>query len=265
MRILPPILLLAACAVPWAEEPPADTDAVFPHADRYEQPTAHGADALAEGQGTCDTCHGEASTAAACTSCHDLYPHPEGWRSGAQHGSGLLDDTVEIDTCYDCHAAEGLYAAEQVGCTSCHASFPHPEGWAGATAHGAYALARGDTTAVCGPCHGADLGGGDAGVACTDCHADYPHGADWAQPDHHGAASGESCFDCHGEAGTGGAAGVACALCHAPYAHPDGWAASHLGTAARTGEQICLGCHAAGDGPSPMVARCATTCHGGAP
>lgn len=268
MRTLSLLLLLLAggCVVPWTEPSDPPEGAFFPHAEGYEAGTAHGAAALSGPIAVCMTCHLEDSvTAPKCSSCHAAFPHETGWNAGTVHGAGLTGEEADLSACLSCHDQPGLVATEEAACTSCHAAFPHPTGWAAAETHGVYALASGDPTAVCGSCHGADLDGGDVGVACTDCHTEWPHPDGWADPSAHGAAAGDRCFDCHGEAGNGGAAGVACARCHATYPHPEGWAGDHFTTADKVGEGVCLQCHDPGDGPDTMVARCATSCHGGAP
>ncbi|GDX80535.1 hypothetical protein LBMAG42_23460 [Deltaproteobacteria bacterium] len=261
------LVLLFACS---SAEPVALAPAgvPFPHAAEFKEPTKHGPQALEFGTDACLGCHQEGATAPACASCHDVYPHETGWLNGAEHGKGMSGEAgpVARETCTACHGAEGLKAPD---CTSCHASWPHPEGWKEAGNHGTYALARGGAVAACGSCHGADLAGADLTGAdkapsCSSCHKSYPHAAGWAEPTLHGATTDfTECWLCHGDGGaTGGTADVTCQKCHSTFPHPADWSATHYATASKLGEAVCLGCHAAGFAPIPIVASCGATCHG---
>jgi hypothetical protein len=269
------LLLLFACSGVAGGSPSGAVP--FPHAAGYEAARAHGREAIAAGAAACEGCHRlDASGAATCASCHPAYPHGEGWLAGSAHGNDLsgVAGAAGRDTCATCHEVSGLAAAEVAACTGCHPAYPHPAGFAAAGQHGVPTLTRGSAAATCGPCHGRALEGGEnaAGTVvapgCSTCHADYPHPEGWSDAVRHGAAAlstSAGCDGCHGAAGEGGTAGVACARCHANYPHPADWADAHLATVAITGEGVCVGCHAAGEGTSVMPARCASRCHGGGP
>lgn len=147
------LLWLAACST-GTPEATTETGVEFPHAEGYDAAAAHGAEALDRGTGACLSCHREGAQAPSCTSCHEGYPHPAGWLSGATHGAGLSGTGGEAarEPCAACHGVEGSTAPS---CTSCHTSWPHPAGWELGGQHGVWAMARGSATAACGSrCHG---------------------------------------------------------------------------------------------------------------
>jgi len=270
VKVIWPLLLLVSCSEPRTPERSSPAGAPFPHLQDYRDPTLHGADLRIWGLAKCEDCHGRSdSTAPACSTCHEIYPHPEGWVTGSMHGEGLTSRIVDLQQCTRCHDKPGLVATDEYGCTSCHASFPHPEGWSHAQNHGVYALARPDVKAVCGSCHGEDLGGGDVGVACNKCHSVWPHPDDWKDPTVHGVTALDhldDCAGCHSTEGVwdGGPTGVACSRCHQVFPHAADWKVKHATQASKVGEPICMRCHQPGDGPATMVATCAPSCHGGA-
>lgn len=270
-----PVLLLVtlACAEPRLDAArPTSATAVFPHDDDFAAGEHHGAAWLEAAPGRCTDCHPTRAASAegppACASCHDAYPHPSGWRAGAEHGAGLSGEDADRSACLACHEVPGSTATDQAGCSHCHASYPHPTGWAEAGVHGVVAAAGPDPAIVCGSCHGGELQGTATTPACAECHPAYPHAETWSEPTEHGAAALtdlEGCVACHvsDDGGPGGAVGVACSRCHAPYPHPEDWLRAHLDSALLVGEAVCLRCHLAGDGPDTVVATCATRCHGG--
>lgn len=259
-------LLLLACQR--SPAPEAAGALRFPHAEGYGEGTAHGAEARRLGSDLCLGCHRDEvrknAGAPACTTCHESFPHPDGWLAGSVHGVGLAGAAggAARDACASCHGVEGL---EAPSCGTCHGSYPHPADWETAGTHGAWATARGSLATACGSCHGADLGGGPNAPSCTSCHASFPHPTGWADPALHATADLGTCAGCHGEGGTGGTSGVACSRCHANYPHADGWAAGHIAVAGTVGEAVCLDCHDAGDGPVGVPAGCGRSCHGGLP
>lgn len=226
----------------------------FPHPEGFDE--GHGALALELGTSACLDCHVEGATAPTCASCHEHYPHAEGWVAGSVHG--------QQKTCLGCHKAEG----SEVSCTSCHASYPHAAGWAEAGVHGAYALKRPDSAVVCGPCHGDDLRGGAIEVGCSSCHESYPHAEGWESAHgEQGAEGAEDCIACHTDpvdatSWTGGISGVACARCHSSYPHSEDWPSGHIAGVSVSGEAVCMRCHEPGDGPEQVP--CGASCHGGA-
>ena len=246
------MIWLLACSVLKTEPGSGDGSLAFPHPEGFDQASAHGAAAL-EDRGACLDCHQvDQAAAPRCGSCHEAYPHEEGWLDA--HGGSQLE-------CSDCHEAQGLQATESWACDSCHAAWPHPAGWEQPTGHGSFVLSRHAETALCSGCHdqGADF--------CGSCHELYPHTADWRAREQHGATARsalDSCAACHGEDHAGGSTGVACANCHASYPHGSDPKREHI-HAARVGEGVCLACHEAGEGPSQVHASCATRCHGGEP
>ncbi len=75
------MLLLLACQ---RTTPVADGDALpFPHPAGFEE--AHG-EAVARYGESCASCHRDDVGAPTCESCHEGYPHAEGWLDGAVHG-----------------------------------------------------------------------------------------------------------------------------------------------------------------------------------
>lgn len=255
-------VLWTGCSVLRDAPEAGEGEAVFPHPTDFGEGVVHGASLASAEMSTCLGCHdvseGETRAAPACRSCHEDYPHSLDWWSGEQHG------TRQHEGCGSCHDRPGFEATFARGCVSCHASYPHPDGWSGAGEHGAYAASRGGAPALCGGCHSS---GSDAAVPCTDCHLSWPHADDWALPGEHGAAAADpdTCRGCHVDGGadwSGSPAGVACSTCHATYPHEEQWRAGHLSAAGVLGEETCMGCHDAGDGPSGVVATCATQCHG---
>jgi len=258
-------LALTGCWVLADERQGPIEGAVFPHADGYDAPELHGVAALGSQGGTCERCHAEAGEVTpTCTTCHETYPHPEGWIAGAVHGEGTWGAGGSVRECNACHEYSGLQTAVDLPCDGCHASFPHGMSWE--ISHDTYTRDRGSAVAVCGPCHGEDLAGGSVDISCTECHADYPHAADWASPEAHGVAAladSTSCLACHSTDGSGGSSGVDCSLCHTAWPHSSRWDEEHLGVAGTLGEGPCLDCHEPGDGPATMVATCARSCHGG--
>lgn len=259
------LLLLAACGLPaFRAQPVAETVEVrFPHADDYEEGSQHGAESFAAGLDTCLGCHREDSTAPSCSSCHEGWPHPEGWLAGAVHGQGLSGDKAAagVAECQECHGQPDLAAT---ACTSCHSSYPHPKGWELGGQHGIYALARGSAAAACGSCHGSALEGTETAPSCTTCHSGWPHPEGWSDASAHGAADLSTCDGCHGTLGTGGSSEVACARCHSTYPHGDDWLLGHMSSASAVGEAVCLDCHDAAEGPAAMPAACGAACHGSA-
>lgn len=242
----------------------------FPHASDIQTGPAHGPLALEFGAGACNTCHDQAGSAARpCSSCHDNYPHPDGWLAGAVHGAGLTGAAgpSAVEPCMSCHGDPLLIAGTERSCTSCHASYPHVEGWKEAGKHGIFASLRGSAAATCGSCHGASLEGAGEAPACNSCHVGYPHPAGWAAPEQHAVAWAlpeSTCATCHGEGGTGGTANVACSQCHVAMPHAADWASTHIPAAGLSGELVCVACHDAGSGtPAAMPASCADRCHGG--
>jgi hypothetical protein len=241
-------LALMACAV--LESPPSGGDGSlgFPHPADYDLGPAHGAEA-ARSQAACLDCHAvPGSSAPSCASCHEAYPHLEGWIR--EHGASEL-------ACEGCHAVEGLQATDRWGCDSCHAAFPHGASWERPEQHGAWFTARGAEEALCSGCH-EDM------ADCSDCHEAYPHASGWSLPERHGAQAlldTEVCASCHGADFSGGTTKVACSTCHASYPHPADQLRAHL-PASRVGEAVCLRCHEPGDGPATVQASCSASCHG---
>lgn len=259
-RLLPMLLLLAACGIPREKDP--GVASVFPHpADFGER---HGPDALTA-TAACQQCHAldeDRGAAKACRSCH-TYPHEAGWVAGNVHGTVWRMDAT---TCADCHGADGTLAAGNVAhatCVACHASYPHPAGWEEGSGHGTGVLARGGDTA-CESCHGTD-GAQISEATCTSCHAAYPHAAGWSEGSAHGAAylaDATTCGSCHTTASD--SRRVACDTCHDAYPHPDGWAtpAGHVPVVQSRGDAGCLSCHGDADAVGPSLpVGCAPTCH----
>lgn len=247
------LLLLLAC--PPAPRATPEQALVFPHAQDFELPAAHGPALLESGLATCQECH-EQSSAPSCASCHEAYPHAEGWIHG--HGEASRTDGA---TCSSCHEEPGLRAAEQLPCTQCHASFPHPAQWR--ESHGATALTLPDMVGGCTGCHEHSSEGDQA---CASCHEVFPHSADFDHP----AAFEEdpsTCASCHAEGAQwdGGRSKVACARCHQSFPHGAAWKQEHMAVSGQVGEATCMVCHEQGDGPDTMPATCSTACHGSAP
>jgi hypothetical protein len=256
------LFVLLACTGGSPTPPPTAEDARigFPHAAGYLAGTAHGPEALEHGD-TCSGCHRDGSTAPTCASCHEGYPHRSGWLAGALHGEGLTGESgpAARAVCETCHGVVGFLAPS---CTSCHASWPHPPGWNEGGAHGAWGLARGSEVAACGSCHGRELQGTNTAPSCASCHADYPHPPDFADADVHPSGDLETCVNCHGGPDVPPLVQAPCSRCHATYPHPADARIAHVADAARVGEVVCLRCHEAGDGRTPIPAGCAETCHG---
>lgn len=264
------LVLAVSCTLPRFDARQSIEDAPFPHpAKGFDDPLAHGAEMHRRGAESCLQCHGQAgSTAPACATCHEPYPHVQGWFAGDKHGAGLLEDDADFSRCTSCHEQTGQVAADRYACRSCHASFPHPDDWELAGQHGTYAIARPDIHAVCGTCHGADLSGGRAGVACNQCHQSWPHSVDWHEATVHGPSALDhlqECASCHATSDVwdGGSAEVGCSRCHQVYPHQPTWRVEHATLADKVGEPVCMRCHEAADGPSTMLATCAARCHGG--
>src|ERR1039458_7283864 len=80
----------------------------FPHAVEFKLKN-HG-DGYSKDKAQCQSCHGAdlkgGSSKISCNQCHTLFPHPEHWREGEQHGKTFkgLDSASRIENCLICHA-----------------------------------------------------------------------------------------------------------------------------------------------------------------
>ncbi|QQR79847.1 MAG: hypothetical protein IPJ69_10950 [Deltaproteobacteria bacterium] len=138
----------------------------------------------------CKKCHGADYNGGisnqSCNSCHQNYPHPEGWRDET-HGRAVRENGTTSCAQSACHGTGLVPTSETRGpsCASCHASYPSQHtlpGWNtyndNGNGHGKRVLIdlNGDKTS-CKLCHGEDLRGGSSGRSCFECHANYPHAA----------------------------------------------------------------------------------------
>lgn len=263
---------LCACSIPAVTPEGPTEDALFPHVEGFGEGGQHGQEYLGERADSCVRCHdldagpeedGVESGADGCRSCHTDYPHAPEWLVG--HGVSWFDLDRQA-TCGPCHGEDLAGGASAVACDSCHAAWPHAQGWEDSSEHGGFLASRGtlDSCLGCHPSEPADDGADMPG--CGDCHAGYPHGEDWSSGELHGAGWLEGdCGTCHGVVGEGGAWAPTCATCHSAYPHGADWLPSHPASVPPTGEETCLICHDAGDGPQEPPTSCAATCHGVAP
>lgn len=251
------VFLLISCA---ESTPPPDPGVLpgvspsvqfaFPHPAGSSAPEIHGKWYHDNGFVLCEKCHGMTDPkgkSPACRSCHELFPHDEGWSDVAKHGEGVRARGV-LSCTTKCHGRDLNGGLSQVACSKCHRSYPHSAGWSVVDKHGVEAL--GDKKLACRSCHGNDFAGGSSGVPCFKCHKDFPHLANWGNKDQHGAyvmgAGSKDCKSaCHGVDLKGGASGVSCTKCHDSFPHPDGWRVGdgHGRVAKGDGKLTCRVCH----------------------
>ena len=227
---------------------------IFPHAEGWKEPSAHGSWVHQYGRAVCEKCHdtvnataSNGTTAPACKSCHAIYPHETDWKDPTRHGAHVLKNGKT--TCAtQCHGADLKGGLSTISCTTCHDIYPHPGGWAQPEQHGK--SAQKDKREVCKSCHGDDLRGGTAGVSCYQCHSTFPHAATWGNGDQHGAFVVSQKIvncgtQCHGTDFKGGLSGVACDSCHKIFPHPATWRKDHGQKVKELGKEACQGCHGA--------------------
>jgi hypothetical protein len=202
----------------------------------------HGQKVLTAGLATCVSCHGTdfkgGSTKISCYTCHDNYPHREGWTTLGHsqfHGTYLAKAAYATDACTPCHGEDLQNSEGKKNCASCHALYPHAEGWmqTGAAAfHGTWAKNANWDLTSCKACHGDQFQGGEGKQSCYTCHASFPHGSEWlntASSAWHGAYlagrgfNPNECKTCHGTNLEGGDGKQACTTCHADYPHETGF------------------------------------------
>ncbi|MBI2082165.1 MAG: Ig-like domain-containing protein [Deltaproteobacteria bacterium] len=153
-----------------------------------------------------------------------LFPHPQGWKEPASHGSGK--ERYGLPACLKCHKVSSTTNERTPTCQGCHPLYPHEADWKSKERHGTWVRTN-DRLSCATQCHGTDLSGGLTKVSCTKCHEVYPHSSEWKGANFHGEfAKGEGkdlCRSCHGEDLKGGSSGTSCFKCHAIYPHEVGW------------------------------------------
>lgn len=204
-------------------------------------------------QESCQNCHGAdyqgGTSGISCSnsSCHQQYPHPDGWKNpGAAnfHGKFLLNGTLDYSYCQKCHGSDYQGGSSGVSCYTCHDQFPHPGGWLQSSNqkfHGNFLLYGLLDRQECQKCHGDDFSGGTSGISCYTCHNNYPH------PDGFGNANSEN-FHSGYIATQANWNIIPCRECHGTNYAGKGFE-----------EKNCLKCHTAPDGPEAC-----NTCHGNA-
>ncbi len=220
----------------------------YPHLEGWlrppGQPQGHGLYVNLNTQSSCATshCHGvglvpvpDVTHGPNCDGCHETYPHPAGWISGANHGPPAM---ANINICKACHAATLDFApAGYQSCAQCHESYLQHETaqmggdtWGTAAGHGQYVTVTLSGSFVpCKTCHGNDLTGGLSGHSCFTCHPGWPHDAiaDWPGAGHGTLAVNltvrNTCKDCHGADLLGGTSGISCWGCHTNFPHTTAW------------------------------------------
>lgn len=181
----------------------------YPHTEGWLSGQVHGKGLMGEtgeaARQPCLECHGTEGLVAAsehgCNSCHENYPHVEGWELAGQHGVYALSRGSATAACGSCHGTHLEGNKNAPACTKCHSDYPHADGWTAANQHPSpHAVAAASDFARCETCHGAGGTGGKAEVACAQCHASYPHPDEWVKTHY-------ATVDKVGEG--------SCALCHA--------------------------------------------------
>ncbi len=190
--------------------------------------------------GNCQSCHGQdysgGTSETSCYQCHANYPHMDTWMgtTDASHGSFILADENNIQSCESCHGSDYGGGTSDVSCYTCHQTYPHFASWNEPESeqfHGKYVESANWNVESCESCHGDDYSGGTSNVSCYTCHQSFPHNDSWltATEDGHGAFlknvnwAVESCTTCHGEDLAGGSSDISCYTCHENYPHDSEW------------------------------------------
>ncbi|MGK5085291.1 hypothetical protein WDW37_18545 [Bdellovibrionota bacterium FG-1] len=246
----------------------------YPHEPGWKMPEMHAARIKSTGKlindqaiKLCATeCHGPdlggGLSKVGCASCHDVFPHKEGWLEPAGHGQYAMDSGTQ--GCRLCHGADLRGSADASSCNKCHADYPHlnPNWTAPGTAsvHAATFVLEMQVGAImaCATCHGANYDRKLKGKACVDCHTQgVSHSGNWGDPAGHGAYSARAytsatnkCVVCH-KSGTS----MGCFNCHENYPHltpnwlAEGTQSVHAATFIQRVKNgtvsVCAGCHGA--------------------
>ena len=276
--------------------------ALYPHVPGWitpADPNFHGTylSRLGYELSSCQTCHGqnfdEIKKDTSCRTCHDSFPHPEGWPGTGEgsHGAYLRASGFKVSDCQPCHGDNYDRVIVNTSCRTCHETYPHVQGWAqeGENSHGEYLKRLDYPISTCQPCHGENYDEIMLNNSCRTCHEIYPHAAQWAVPgsdNFHGDYlealnyDATSCQSCHGENYDEVMRGKSCRTCHESFPHPTGWigtgAESHGNFLKNAGYPLqdcqtchgenydvvkenlsCRSCHTGADGPEGC-----NTCHG---
>ncbi|OFZ55315.1 MAG: hypothetical protein A2428_04180 [Bdellovibrionales bacterium RIFOXYC1_FULL_54_43] len=240
----------------------------FPHIQGFGNQETHGAAYLKskESRRDCIVCHrqretvpGRALALPACTSCHQEFPHSDGFASPEDHGYKFIDDSSR---CTGCHSSGGE-SRGVTSCADCHLRMPHPEGFGDSQVHGPESKSIG--TKTCLNCHSENhrTPGGKIVPACAYCHASYPHSAEYGNPERHGLdylKIPESCLGCHAGSGV---EKPGCSDCHIGVPHTPELTKKH-GSAYLSKPGDCAGCHIRGiasEVPGAKVLPTCKSCH----